>query len=319
MAEEKVRIPFHFSPLIGEDGRYSVMKEDNNGKKRRYLRGISSGVKFDAHEERMTEKCVKSFMNQANAGNVLLYPDIHGIKSSEDIGILVNASIEPNGDWLTEYRLYDEMDGVDSVSTQKADKLWKQVNGLAPYRFPMKKGFSIEGFVPDGAIISARKSDSGMLTNRVIDDVQLDGVVVVPRPAYKDSIANAVYKALGEINPFHQETVRKIAIGEFDKVIKSKEVTNEYFRRRWEMTDALELAVQKVMRKKNPLVGQELEVVFKEFSAAMIPLILKSESLFHDEGGSPVSEPCGKANDTASKVDVLKALYGELEKLSKII
>ena len=139
----------------------------------------------------MTENAVNSFMGQANSGNVLLYEGQHGVNYIDDIGKLTSADIIKGGDWFTEFRLYDDLDKMGGVTLEKADKLWQQVNGFPPYNHPIQKGFSIEGEIPDGGIVSMDTTGK-----RVIDDVLLDGVVVVPRPAYKDSIASAVYKAL---------------------------------------------------------------------------------------------------------------------------
>jgi len=191
---ENNKISFHFHPYGFENKTHVVEKSDSKGRKRRYLKGISSGLKMDQHQERMTEKCIQSFSDQANSGDILLYPDVHGVKGTDDIGILNSHMIDNLGDWHTEFRLYDEFDEAESYQIQKANVLWKQVAGLPPYSKPKQKGFSIEGFIPPNGII-AMKEDG---TERVMDGIELDGVVVVPRPAYKDSIANAVFKALGE-------------------------------------------------------------------------------------------------------------------------
>ena len=196
------KIAFHFHPFE-YDSKSHVIEKSIDGVKKRYLKGVSSGIKIDGHGERMTEKCIKSFMDQANSGDVLLYPDIHGIKQSEDIGILTKASVSPIGDWETEYKLYDESDGVGQNKLEVIDTIWKQLNGIAPYSKPLQKGFSIEGFIPDAGV---QMSQTG---KRVIDNVELDGVVLVPRPAYQDSVANAVYKALGELPPWQVNKVQK--------------------------------------------------------------------------------------------------------------
>ena len=316
--ENKIRIPFHFSPYELNSGSNAVEKSDDKGIKRRYLEGVTSGPQWDQHKERMTEHCIKKFMEQANSGDVLLYPDVHGIRSTQDIGILCSADILANGDWHTVYRLYDEYDDVDSVAKEIANKLWLQVNGLPPYKHLRQKGFSIEGFIPDGAILQAQKDENGNLTQRVIDDVLLDGVVVVPRPAYKDSIANAVYKALGEMNPMHVEKVLAIAKGEFSKALENKKIENEYFKRKWELADALERSIESVMSGDHPAKDQELDVIFDEYKRTTIPLILASESRFQDEASEDKPGPYGSSISKASKVDVLKSMLCELEKLSKI-
>ena len=315
MSEEKtIRIPFHFSPLINKNGNNCVTKNDE-GKKRKYLEGVSSGVKIDAHDERMTDRCIKSFMDQANSGNVLLYADVHGIRSSEDIGILNKADIMPNGDWYTEYRLYDESDDVDDASMQKAEKIWKQMQGLPPYRSPMQKGFSIEGYIPETGILSSMKDEHGNVGQRIIDEVLLDGVVVVPRPAYKDSIANAVYKALGELTPQHIDKISSVAKSEFVKVLNNNATEGEYFKRKWELADALDTAIEKIMKSGHPMVEKSLEVIFDEYKRMAIPLVIKSSSRFQVEESERTSDPYGQAK--TSKLELLKAISVELELLSK--
>jgi hypothetical protein len=320
MSEEKrLSIKFGFSPNKVYDGNYAVEKSDTSGNKRRYVAGIASGSKLDLVGERMTPNCIKSFMAQANSGDLLLYPDIHGIRSTQDIGILTKAEILPDGDWNTEYRLYDDFDDVDDASKQIAKKEWNQMNGLPPYKNPRQKGFSIEGFIPEGKIIQARKDEHGNLINRVIDDIYLDGVVLVPRPAYKDSIANAVYKALGEITPMRTESIIKVAKDLFSKTLENSNIENEYFRRKWELGDALESAIETVMKSSTQMKDKELEVIFDVYKQTIIPLILKSEPRFHAEASGTVIGPYGPESNRSSRVDVLKALVCEMEKLSKTI
>jgi len=317
--QKRTHIPIFFQPNIGDQGTYAVEKAEENGtRKRRYLQGISSGVKLDKHSERMTDKCVKSFMNQANSGDVLLYPDIHGIKASEDIGVLVKGEIQPSGDWFTEYRLYDEYDDIDRASLDTANKIWKQVNGLPPYKTPKQKGFSIEGFIPDGGLLSAQKDELGNMTNRVIDEIDLDGVVVVPRPAYA-SVATACYKALGEMTPNHVKKIQGLAHGVFKSIMEGQQLNNQYYKMRWELGDVLEKSIITVMRSYNPNKEQELRIVFKEYTNALIPLVLKSTPLFQDKDGDLTTGTPETKVGKASRSDVLKALLGELEKLRKTI
>ena len=203
---QKTPIKFNFHPFEIDKGNHAVYKsEGSDGVKRRYLKGISSGIKIDGHGERMTDKCIKSFMDQATQGDILLYPDVHGIQASSDIGILTKAEVMPNGDWLTEYRLHDARDGIGANKMEKINDIWKQIRGDKPYTVPRQKGFSIEGFIPDEGIVTSDMSGG----KRVINNVELDGVILVPRPAYKDSVANAIYKALGEVNPHRENNLRK--------------------------------------------------------------------------------------------------------------
>lgn len=219
------KISINFSPFKGGNGTSSVEKS-LGGTKRRYIEGVASGVDIDGHGERMTDNAINSFMRQANSGDLLLYADVHGIKSSEDIGILDKAEILPNRDWFVSFRLYDSSDGIASRNLEIADMIWKQVNGLPPYSTPREKGFSVEGTIPDGKIKEVTTDGK-----RVIDDIELDGVVIVPKPAYQASIAQAVMKAidhepspflarLSNINPASSNVTKRLHIqGAFEETL----------------------------------------------------------------------------------------------------
>ena len=183
----------------------SLVEKSVDGVKHRYVCGIASGTRIDQHGERLTQHCIDSIVRQCNEGDILLYADVHGVKASEDIGILTDFHLDEKGDWIVEFRLYDESDKVDTKSLETADKLWKQLNGFPPYRKPRRKGFSIEGYVPDENGMVEKKENFG-----IIDDIVLEGVVVVPEPAYQDSVIHAVYKALGEIPEWtKRKTIRE--------------------------------------------------------------------------------------------------------------
>ena len=101
---------------------------------------------IDAHNDRMSKECIEDFINQTQEKDVTLYVN-HGKDFSSDIGILENSKILENGDWYTEYRLYDESDSVPKSDIELADKIWKQANGLPPYKTKRQFGFSIEGYI----------------------------------------------------------------------------------------------------------------------------------------------------------------------------
>lgn len=316
----KKAISFHFHPRDFTTGGHAVEKSDG-GKKRRYLAGISSGVKLDGHEERMTEKCVKSFMDQANSGQVLLYPDVHGIKSTEDIGTLQNATVEKNGDWKTEYRLYDEADGIGPQKAEKIDTIWKQMTGQAPYKKPLQKGFSIEGFISPDGILEAQKDAIGNVSRRVIDHVDLDGVVLVPRPAYKDSIAQACYKALGELAPHVQDKIRKGVRDGLRATIEGQALQDSYFHKRWEIQTALDEEVDKIMKGHVINKGEALSIAFNEYRDLMGEVLLSSEGLFTRQAGivqkSQESQPYGTAK--ISKSEIFRALQDQLNTLANLM
>jgi len=266
-------IKFHFHPYDIDKGYHTLEKADSEGRQRRYLAGVSSGLNLDAHGEKMSEKCIKSFMDQANSGDILLYPDIHGIQESEDIGLLSKGEILENGDWYTEFRLYDEFDDIGPNKLEKIATLWKQISGLPPYQKKRQKGFSIEGIIPDTSIIT---NNFGEADRSVIDEVLLDGVVLVPRPAYKDSIAIAIYKALGETSPYRKESIETT----IRENIEAQDVEDSYYKYKWQYQDALENMLEKIMCKTNINKGQELNILFDEYKRLMINLILQSERMF---------------------------------------
>ncbi len=323
-AEVRKQIKFNFQPFIPENKKSNaVEKADNQGKKHKYIEGIASGPKTDAHEERMTPECIKDFMEQANSGNILLYADLHGIRSTTDIGILDVAKILDNGDWFISCKLYDDSDGVDKASIDTANKLWLQINGLPPYKKPIQKGFSIEGFIGPQGILSAEKDQLGQMRKRVINKVDLDGVVVVPRPAYKDSIVHGVYKALGEISPWKSEKVQKQFQSFLQSQLSKKETEHNYNQRRWDVESAMQDQIESIMSKDDYDKQDQLTILFDEYKEIMIPLIMQSESAFIDEEADEdqeIDNPYeAKDTDTVSKAEVLRKIYKNIEAAQKVL
>lgn len=310
MAHGKQRpISFHFHPNGFDEQSHAIEKAEGGGARRRYLRGIASGLTADAHGERMSEKAVNSFMEQANSGDILLYADVHGIKFTEDIGILTKAEILPTGDWYTEYRLYDKLDGVDQVSVEVADKLWKQVNGLPPYKHPRQKGFSIEGFVPEGDGLIQMGEDG----RQVINEVKLDGVVVVPRPAYKDSIAHSVYKALGVEAPWNKENT--IASRLKQEVVEAEE-RESYYRRSYQISDATDQLIRDSMVILDSAERRaRLEEIYDEYKYLMIDLILSHPNAF---SADEISLDQGAVETKVAKSNLLKGLLASMKSLEEI-
>lgn len=300
------KISFHFHPYQFDQSGHAVEKSVD-GRKRKYLKGIASGPRVDAHGERMSQKAIEDFMRQANSGDILLYADQHGIRASEDIGILSTAEVTKEGDWYTEYRLYDEADGVDDISVQRADKLWKQATGQPPYTHARQKGFSIEGLVPeqDGGISHDEKGKT------IIERVDLDGVVVVPRPAYRDSIANAVYKALGEQPPWQDETT---IMSRLKNRIEAREERETYHQKRFQLEDALWELVEEAMNLPAEDQRSRLEEVFREYDALMIDLILSNPTVFSREEVER-SEP---DSPKVTKSNMLRGLMANLEQLENL-
>jgi hypothetical protein len=62
--------PGRYNPEQGKFAERSRRTEEET-----YLYGIASGPPYDDHGERMTVNCIKSFMDQAYNGDILLYPE----------------------------------------------------------------------------------------------------------------------------------------------------------------------------------------------------------------------------------------------------
>jgi hypothetical protein len=294
---EKRKITLHFHPYKFENKLHAVEKQEG-GQKRRYLKGISSGIKTDGHQENLTMNCIQEFQRQAATGDILLYEGQHGVNFVDDIGKLVHSEITPEGDWLTEYRLYDSLDNMGPNTLEKADKLWRQINGLPPYKTPKQKGFSIEGEIPDGGILTI--SETG---KRVMDNVVLDGVVVVPRPAYQDSVAQAVYKAMGLDTP---QKIRKNLTRNLQDAIDCEEKQEIYFKRRWQIDEALNEEIEKIMIEGlNP--NEKLDLLFDEYKSLMIELVISSADYFRDHGLSKSSTVLKASGDIQNLYEKLNA------------
>lgn len=307
------RISFLYYPDGIEDHNH-IFEKSEGEIKRRYLKGISSGIQVDGHGERITQKCVKSFHEQANRGDILLYADRHGVAYSDDIGILTKSEVTPLGDWITEFRLYDQADGVGANTLETSEKVWRQMNGLPPYKTPKQKGFSIEGYIPDSGILSMSQDGK-----RTIDEVTLDGCVLVPRPAYKTSVAQALYKALDEVHP---NDVAKFVGNSFKRIIATEEVQNTYYRKRYQYQDALEEQIEKVMLNDGMIDKREiLDSLLSEYSQAMIDLIMNSISVFDKtrSNTSNVVDTIGELYKTQFKNDRETVIKSMMENLDSII
>lgn len=310
MTSKVQKIRFDFAPRDIEKGLH-VLEKDEDGKKKRYLVGISSGLNVDHHNERMSKNAIDSFQKQAESGEILLYPDVHGIKSTEDIGRLVKSEIDGEGNWVTHYCMYDGSEGAQPFQVEKANAMWNQICGKGQYAKPIQKGFSIEGIVPEGGIKEVQ-DDKGFM-KRVIDNVELDGVVVVPRPAYKTSVAMAVYKALGE-KPL--SAVIKQARKSLMDSIKDEQVKEAYHSMRWKLESALWDQIDDIMKDKAISEKQAaLEGIFDEYKAVMVNLIVESANAFEENEDDVINRDQGHLR----RQTLLKSLEGELRRLRKSI
>lgn len=275
------RIQIHFHPNAPERGLFAVEKSEG-GAKRRYLEGVASGIMVDGHGERMTQHCIESFQKQAMAGDILLYEGLHGVNFIDDVGLLVGSSVDPGtGDWHASFRLYDAADSIGPVKLERADDVWKQLCGLPPYSKPKQKGFSIEGDIPEGGIKIVDESG-----RRVMDDVILDGVVLVNRPAYRDSVAHAVYKALGEPAPWQ---IRKNLESTLKTKMEAAGEREEYWQKCYGLQDALDTEVRRIMGGPDQGRKAQLDDVLAEYADIYSGLILEHPNMYQPTDGAMAS------------------------------
>jgi hypothetical protein len=314
---QRREIKFWFQPFEDSKGLHVIEKDAGTGVKNRYLVGIASGSKLDGHGERMTENAIADMQEQANSGEILLYADLHGVRSTEDIGRLVKSEILPNGDWKTEWSLYNPSDGMGANTDETINKLWKQMNGLPPYQYKRSRGFSVEGFIPDDGII--QMSDDGQ---RVIDKVVLDGCVVVPRPAYESSMAYSIYKALGEPVGYQKNIIRKNLQDSLSRRITEEDTQNNYYKQKYRLSDALDNEIESIMKQQGIDQRSMLESLFDEFKGMYVDLVLKSAQIFQDESNTESVDEVSslylsKAGKKPDMVSVLKSLHGKLVEVEK--
>lgn len=318
MEENKRQIVFRFHPYEYETLGNTLTKSEKGAKgekkKRMYLRGISSGLMKDGQGERMTPNCIKSMHKQASSGDIVLHAGKHGKDFQDDIGILTASSVTKDGDWLTEYRLYDELDEpvVGTQTVQTAKKVWAKLNGIFPYTKRAQKGFSIEGIYYDRDIIGGEKQADGSVTGRVINDIQLDHVVLVNRPAYGDSVATSIYKSLGEYMPEQRETIKKGLMDSFSKKIQDREKEDSYYKSMYTLNGTLEDEIVNIMRMKDDRKALRLEMLFDEYKTAAIPLIMQYAQIFRMDDSQDGEEGI----DTPSVAEVLKSITATVKELT---
>lgn len=288
------QIKFLFSPavdkVLSKDGKGYAIEKESGEKKRKYLCGISSGLKVDGHGDRMSESCIRDFMEQIKSKDITLYVN-HGRDYTRDIGILTNAEITPSGDWYTEYRLYDEDDNVPEQDKQEAMKVWLQANGLAPYKRARQFGFSIEGLIPDGGYEESS-------TGKIIHKVDLDpGVSLVSKPAYTSSVATAIEKSF---------KAQKDAIAD---ILQEREKVEDYYEAKWKLESAFQEAAEQVVNsdKSTEEKTQSLNELFDSLKEKLIPVLL-----------SRPAEQGGDASPPAVAKSMIAVCSGNLNILKKI-
>jgi hypothetical protein len=160
----------------------------------------------------------------------------------------------------------------------------------------------VEGTIPDGHIVEMDSSG-----RRVIDKVDLDGVVVVAKPSYKPSVLSSVYKALNELPPKVQDSLRNR--------LKKRERQKDFFEEKYSLMDILWEMVEEIMADFHADKDKTLEIVFDQFRDEMIRLLLDNQDQFEQKVQKAEIDPTAQARakvfkDMAVAVNRLTRFYG---------
>jgi len=278
-----IKIPVH--PYKYNDGieYFAVEKSDETGNQRRYLRGVATGIQKDFYGEKLTENCINSLIDQFTSNDTLFYLDKHGIEDTKDVGILTDFKSLDNGDIFIEARLYDEFDEVPVWKIEANGSLWNQIHGFPPYTKKRQKGFSIEGYSTIGDIASYKTDNSGNMIERIINDMNLVGIIICARPAYTSSIISGVYKSLGIIPSGQIESIKQSIHNRLEKKINIEKSKETFYDKKWGLNDALEEEIQKIMKSKTDSKNEELEILFTEYKNIYKVMLAEAKSLFPSE------------------------------------
>ena len=261
--------------------KYAIEKEDASGVLRRYLYGITTGLEVDHDEEFMTENCVSDMEKQVATESILLWGGKHGQNMVDDLGIAVGSRRDANGELEVEYRLYDEHDGFlpGAECLAKADKLWKQANGIHPYPAPINYGFSIEGRIPENGIKSISAKGK-----RIVEKIKLRGVVVTPDPSYKTSVAHSVAKALEDVSVETRLTDIEPLSDQLSDKLRMEEIRDSYYQRRYRIDEIFDDSVAKLMQAEDVTQrGEILRMRIQEYGEMLFDLIIKNEAYFREQ------------------------------------
>jgi len=123
---------------------------------------------------------------------------------------------------------------------------------------------------------------------------------------------------LGELPPDFEKNVRKSVKEELQQKIKEEELRNKYYDKKWDVNDALESQVEKVMRRENDNRKEEqLRLIFEEYSTIMLKLIMESEELFVEDEDSEDTAYGDTPIRKNAKIVLFQSMYNQLAQIEK--
>lgn len=185
---------------FGLNSNFTRVEKDAFGTETRYLEGTSSGSLFvDAHNERMSERCIKGFQKQAEEKTIyFLHPHTDDLLTNH-IGILISdkSYVDDKNEWKTCFKIWSDNDlknGIPKSNIDRANDFWNQITGQGVYQKPTAlKQLSVQGLVDESKDIKYAGSV------RIIDWVELDGVSAITKGAYPQddfTVAQKIFKQL---------------------------------------------------------------------------------------------------------------------------
>jgi hypothetical protein len=229
---------------ITSNNNFTRIDKDDKGNERRYLIGTSSGALFtDAHNERMSERCIKGFQYQSLTKTIyLLHPHTEDLLSNH-IGILLSdkSFIDENKEWKTTFRLWDDNDtqiGIPLSNIERSKDFWNQVTGQGIYKNQTAiRQLSVQGLVDESKDIKYE----GL--TRIIDWVDLDGVSAITKGAYPQdnfTVAQKIFKQLDTKKISKQIDIIKSKIEKSDNM-------EDFYLNEWKLEDKFNDAKNEIL------------------------------------------------------------------------
>ncbi|TGN00361.1 hypothetical protein EHR03_13105 [Leptospira mayottensis] len=252
----------------------TTIKKDVSGRERRYLIGTSSGPKRDAHKDTMSEKCIKGFQQQSLDKTILLvHPHTDNLIENQ-IGILDKSAIDQDGEWKTQFRLFDKYDLEDNPEfsktiVEKANQFWMMIRGEGAYIKPTRiSQFSIQGLLREEDV---SKTNNGT----VINWIELDAIAAITKGAYPQNDFLTVEKVLTQF----------IKKGELQDAIIQGQKTRDLYEDNWNVESEFRDQLRKIIESKDSSDQKKDKIsnLFDEYKQLTMELFEKYDYEFPDD------------------------------------
>lgn len=248
----EIQTAFHntHKPIGKQNNKYStVLKKDSNGKERKYLYATSSGSLYrDAHNEKMTERCIKGFQEQAQTKTIyLLHPHDENILANH-IGKLEGdqSYIDENGEWKTVFRFWDDEDlkhDVPSALVARAKDAWNSITGQGVYdgKPSALRQLSIQGLIDENKDIIQSTDGSG---GRNLDWIELSCVSLVEKGAYPQEDITPVEKVFKQLRESGKVKKKETLLG---KLIKEENMEEDFRNQLARLEDKFNMKMHEIL------------------------------------------------------------------------